>query len=268
MRIVFLTKLHPTSIYLSQRLSEEKELVGIIYEEVHHNPKFIYNFFKRYLKKFGLIKSVDTFFYFLFEKFFRKKAVEEGLNKYLPLKGPADHFPQGSHSLKVTNMNSDQSAEIIKSLDPDLAVVMGTRLLKPKIFNLPKFGTINVHCGILPKYRGQDSTFWALYHKDLQNIGATLHYIDEGVDTGNVIERCYVQYELRDNDLSLYYKNLHNCVEVLIKVISQIEDHSLKKESQKGQEASYFFKKTFSDYLRFRTVLKKLEKEFRNYARK
>lgn len=268
MRIVLLTKLHPTSVYLAQRLSREKEVVGVVYEEVHNNPSFIYNYFKRYVRKFGLIKSIDTFIYFLFERFFRKKTVEEGLRRYLPLKKPDDRFPPELRVFKVKNMNSDQSAELIRSLEPDLAIVMGTRLLKPKVFKIPKQGTINLHCGILPEYRGQDSTFWALYHKDLQKIGATLHYIDEGIDTGNIVERCYVQYELGDNDLSLYYKNLYRCVEVLIRVISQMENSVFKKETQDEKGSSYFFKKTFSDYLRFRKVLREVEKEFRNYERK
>ena len=82
--------------------------------------------------------------------------------------------------------------------DADIAISFGTGLLKPHLFNTPKMGTINVHRGIASKYRGLDSDLWAIYNKDIDNIGVTLHYVDEKLDTGNILrsESLYVMQDM------------------------------------------------------------------------
>ena len=72
-------------------------------------------------------------------------------------------------------------------MKPDLGVVFGTRKISKKIINLFKFGLINIHRGIVEKYRGLDSEYWALYHRDYKNIGITIHQVSEDLDTGKVI---------------------------------------------------------------------------------
>lgn len=75
----------------------------------------------------------------------------------------------------------------MKNLQPDLLVVYSmSYLLKENIFSIPKFGTINIHYSHLPEYRGPAPLFWEYYDYVL-NPGVTLHYIDKGEDTGDVI---------------------------------------------------------------------------------
>ena len=75
----------------------------------------------------------------------------------------------------------------VKELEPDLIVISGmSELLKGNILNIPKKGCINLHLALLPKYRGSHPIFWTYYNLDL-NPGVTVHYIDEGEDTGNII---------------------------------------------------------------------------------
>jgi len=75
----------------------------------------------------------------------------------------------------------------VQDLAPDLIVVYSmSQLLKTNIFTIPRFGTINLHPSLLPKYRGPNPWFWMYYHTDL-NPGVTVHYIDEGEDTGDII---------------------------------------------------------------------------------
>jgi methionyl-tRNA formyltransferase len=82
----------------------------------------------------------------------------------------------------------------IKELKPDVIVVFSmSQLLKEKIFNIPRYGTINLHPSFLPDYRGPNPDFWQ-YHDMEMTPGATVHYIDKGEDTGDVIfqERVHV----------------------------------------------------------------------------
>ncbi|PCD87717.1 methionyl-tRNA formyltransferase [Vibrio mediterranei] len=83
--------------------------------------------------------------------------------------------------------NSDSLEEWIRSINPDLIVVQGmSQLLKSSIFSLPKLGTINLHTSLLPKYRGPNPDFWHYYNMDREH-GVTIHYIDKGEDTGDIL---------------------------------------------------------------------------------
>ncbi len=69
----------------------------------------------------------------------------------------------------------------------DLIVVFSmSKLLKSKIFNIPRFGTINIHPAFLPEYRGPNPDFWQCFYME-EYPGVTVHYIDEGEDTGDII---------------------------------------------------------------------------------
>jgi methionyl-tRNA formyltransferase len=82
----------------------------------------------------------------------------------------------------------------IKDLNADVILVFSmSQLLKENIFKIPKLGTINLHPSFLPDYRGPNPDFWQ-YHDLEMNPGVTVHYIDKGEDTGDIIfqERVYI----------------------------------------------------------------------------
>lgn len=76
---------------------------------------------------------------------------------------------------------------LAENRDIDISVVFGTGKLQPHIFTAPRWGCINVHRGISQHYRGLDSELWAIYRGDIQNVGVTIHYIDEQLDTGDIL---------------------------------------------------------------------------------
>ena len=75
---------------------------------------------------------------------------------------------------------------MLRCLEPDLIVLGGSRILRENILKIPTYGVVNVHPGILPKYRGVDVIRWAIYNKD--KVGVTVHFVDSGVDTGRIIK--------------------------------------------------------------------------------
>jgi methionyl-tRNA formyltransferase len=85
----------------------------------------------------------------------------------------------------VDNHNSPSCLEKLAAHAPDLVVLGGTRILRPPVLAIPPGGTINAHPGLLPWLRGSSSVAWALY-KDLP-VGSTVHYVDEGIDTGPIL---------------------------------------------------------------------------------
>ncbi|MFJ7680018.1 methionyl-tRNA formyltransferase [Peribacillus sp. NPDC097198] len=75
----------------------------------------------------------------------------------------------------------------VKNLSPDLIIIYGmTELLKKSIYEIPKYSSINLHPSLLPAYRGHSPEFWSYYNTEL-NPGVTLHFVDEGEDTGDII---------------------------------------------------------------------------------
>lgn len=87
----------------------------------------------------------------------------------------------------IWKKNSKESADWIESLNPDLIVVFSmSQLLKDEILKIPRLGVINLHPSFLPSYRGANPDFWQYYDMEM-NPGATVHYVNAGEDTGDII---------------------------------------------------------------------------------
>jgi peptidoglycan/xylan/chitin deacetylase (PgdA/CDA1 family)/folate-dependent phosphoribosylglycinamide formyltransferase PurN len=88
--------------------------------------------------------------------------------------------------------NSPASLSWLRETEPDLVLIFGGKLLRSDWLTAPRLGALNVHYGVLPAYRGGSSTEFALYHERADLVGATVHYIDAGVDTGPIVRRAHV----------------------------------------------------------------------------
>ena len=108
-------------------------------------------------------------------------------------------FRGGDHSLEVLckkrqvpynfiwKGNTREAADWVRSLSPDLIFVFGmSQLLGSDIISVPPFGVVNLHPSYLPNYRGPNPDFWQYYYTELYP-GVTVHYVDEGEDTGEII---------------------------------------------------------------------------------
>jgi len=82
-------------------------------------------------------------------------------------------------------LNSEETLETIRLLRPDLAIQAGAGILRKGILSIPRLGTLNAHMGILPPYRGIHVAEWSRIMGG--TVGCTVHLIDEGIDTGDII---------------------------------------------------------------------------------
>ena len=87
----------------------------------------------------------------------------------------------------VANHNDDECHAELSARPPELLVLGGTRILKPRIFAHARAGALNSHPGLLPEVRGSASVAWAI-HLDLP-VGCTCHFIEAGIDTGPIAVR-------------------------------------------------------------------------------
>ena len=107
------------------------------------------------------------------------------------------------------------------------------QIFRTPLINIPPMKTINCHAGALPFYRGRNVLNWALIN-DERSFGITVHYIDEGIDTGDIILQR--QYEITDSDnyATLLDKAYKGCAETLcdaIKMLQRFEIEPIKQAS-------------------------------------
>jgi methionyl-tRNA formyltransferase len=129
----------------------------------------------------------------------------------------------GIDYIKPARINSFEFIDLAKSYDCDLFVSMSfNQIFKAEVLNIPPLGTINCHAGLLPFYRGRNVLNWVLIN-DEKDFGITVHYIDEGIDTGDIILQ--ERFIITDNDnyntlLNLAYKE---CPQILVSAIKLIQ---------------------------------------------
>lgn len=83
--------------------------------------------------------------------------------------------------------NSTLNKDKLTALDLDLGILIGTPIIKPDVFELPKLGMINLHLGNIPRYRGVPPAFWEHYYKE-KKMSATVHVVVKSLDAGAILE--------------------------------------------------------------------------------
>lgn len=103
---------------------------------------------------------------------------------------------------KVENYHSAEAKKLLRASDADLGILYGTNIIKKEVFSIPKKGSINVHQGFAPYYRGGPSVFWELFN-DEKEVGITVHFVAAKVDTGDVIvqKKFPLRYDFEKFDL-------------------------------------------------------------------
>jgi hypothetical protein len=121
--------------------------------------------------------------------------------------GGRDKWPRSIPRRRVDKVNDRAGCEWCRSLEPDLFLVFETSILKADMIRVPRLGILNLHPALLPDYRGVRCEFWQILNDQLEHAGVTVHFIDEGVDTGDIVlqERAVVRdsvdhYELRSHN--------------------------------------------------------------------
>jgi peptidoglycan/xylan/chitin deacetylase (PgdA/CDA1 family) len=112
---------------------------------------------------------------------------------------------QGMPLIEAGNLNSPEAVEKIRRTNADLGIVLGTRVLKRDTFSAPGLGSINLHKGSVPDYRGTPPGFWEMYNGE-KNAGVTVHYVDESLDTGDIVASSQVEILPLDTPETLLIK--------------------------------------------------------------
>jgi len=98
------------------------------------------------------------------------------------------------------DQNVPESIACLKEWSPDLIIFTGGNILRKPLLDIPRLGVLNVHLGLLPEIRGMSSPEWSLLKH--VPVGVTIHYMDAGIDTGPILQRCEFPGEAQCESLS------------------------------------------------------------------
>ena len=128
--------------------------------------------------------------------------------------------------------NNTEFIEKIKELNPDIiCVVAYGKILPEEILNIPKYGCINVHGSLLPKYRGAAPIQWAVLNGD-KVTGVTTMYMDAQMDTGDIILKKETQISEDETTGELWNRLAKIGGELLVETLKKIEDGTAPREKQ------------------------------------
>ncbi len=133
---------------------------------------------------------------------------------------------------RVGTVNVKDFAELVAPYRAELALVFGCGLIRPHVFSLFPKGMINVHRGIATAYRGLDSDLWAIYHNDFDNIGVTLHFVEQALDTGDIAGEQRVALQRQDRIFHLRYKTTAPATDMMLGVLANYAEGRLKARRQ------------------------------------
>lgn len=130
---------------------------------------------------------------------------------------------------EITNLddiNSSSSIRLIQKSNPNLIIVFGTGKIKRELINLFNNNIYNLHGGDPEKYRGLDSHYWAIYHKDYGSLKTSLHKILPKLDTGDIYKTEKIKLW---NNMSLFQlrsSNTELCLELSLELINNYQTNN------------------------------------------
>ena len=152
----------------------------------------------------------------------KEKALELGLDVYQPQRVKETEFIE-----KLTEMN------------PDAIVVIAFGQILPKaILDMPKYGCINVHASLLPKYRGAAPIQWSVIDGE-KETGVTTMYMNEGLDTGDIIDKVVVPIDKKETGGSLFDKLAIEGGKLILKTLIELENGTAVRTPQDDSKSNY-----------------------------
>ena len=152
----------------------------------------------------------------------KEKALELGLDVYQPQRVKETEF-----------------IEKLKEMNPDAIVVIAFGQILPKaILDMPKYGCINVHASLLPKYRGAAPIQWSVIDGE-KETGVTTMYMNEGLDTWDIIDKVVVPIDKKETGGSLFDKLAIEGGKLILKTLIELENGTAVRTPQDDSKSNY-----------------------------
>lgn len=133
--------------------------------------------------------------------------------------------------LQPKNLKEQSLIDKITSINPDIIVVVAFRMIPKSIWQIPKYGTINLHASLLPNYRGSAPINWVIINNE-NFTGVTTFFIDDKIDTGDILLQEKIKVDKKINAGELHDKLKVIGARTVKKTIEEILNNSLKQKKQ------------------------------------
>lgn len=153
--------------------------------------------------------------------------------------GSVFRLSEGVRIEHVADINSRDGAALIRSLDADLGVIVGGRVLKDRVTGAPRLGTLNIHKHDARKYRGGAQVGYPECVNGDDNLVVTIHYATSRVDAGNIVATRAIPIERFDSDRSLAIKAEVQGMALYLEAVRRVRDGTADAEPQEGARAEY-----------------------------
>ena len=151
---------------------------------------------------------------------------------------------------QVHSVNAADCYALIERLKPEIVVVNGTRILTRATLAKLNATVINTHQGITPGYRGAHGAYWALTQNDPAHCGVTVHLVDEGIDTGNIIAQGIVTPEAHDSFVTYPFLQTAKALDLIVKAVRDAQAGKLETKPITGASKVWYHPGLF-EYLGF-----------------
>lgn len=211
MKIVLLCNPQHNQVALANKIAQQFKLAGIVIEKNTAAKKNIFSLaalMEKILNKTIFVSLRNAWFGML-----------DQYKKQYP------SFPRVA-SLNVENINSEETVNFIKKINPDLIMVSGTSLIRKKILELDlPFGIINLHTGLSPYIKGgPNCTNWCIADNKIHLIGNTVMWIDAGIDSGDLITTSLTPLSGNETLLELHFKVMEHAHKIYLDALRKIRD--------------------------------------------
>lgn len=142
---------------------------------------------------------------------------------------------QDLNILQPTNLKAEAFTEELKSLNANLQIVVAFRMLPKVVWQMPEFGTFNLHASLLPNYRGAAPINWAIINGETKT-GVSTFFIDEKIDTGEMILQQEILIDPEENAGSLHDKLMADGSELVLSTVALIKEGNVNTVPQQDTE--------------------------------
>ncbi len=211
------------------------------------------DFLKKRIRKLGYLKVVGQI---LFQGVIAGRLKKNSAKRRLEI---MQQFALNNATIpanKIKNVDSVNSSEaigLLQKLQPAIVVVSGTRIISKKVLESIDGKFLNIHAGITPHYRGVHGAYWALVNNDRENCGVTVHLVDAGIDTGEILYQQKITITPKDNFVTYPLLQLAEGIEFLKQAINDIFENKLRPIKTPGK-GNLWHHPTFTQYIFQRLV--------------
>jgi folate-dependent phosphoribosylglycinamide formyltransferase PurN len=229
--IVFLSSESTHHYYLINEIHKSHPVKKVFFETIYTRPKPLAERIKRWINPANCASVCRGFLdKVLFNR--GERAREEQFDREFLFKNEAPALNPAIPKDIVRSFNEDEAVKKVRAESPDLIIVFGTGILKGDILKSARVAILNIHRGILPKYRGGGIPAWAFYHNDFENIGTTVHVCSEKLDAGDIVGQKFYRLQKGDRLYMLRSKTTVLAAEILKDVINKVKSGTLEYQKQ------------------------------------